>query len=64
MEKKERTLWTMALRMKTIKNLWLRETNRNRKSKALKMKMNSIMEAMIAWMKVNTLMKKRKNVKD
>lgn len=64
MEKKERTLWTMALRMKTIKSLWLRETNRNRKSKALKMKMNSIMEAMIAWMKVNTLMKKRKNVKD
>jgi hypothetical protein len=64
MEKKERTLWTMALRMKTIKSLWLRETNRNRKSKALKMKMNSIMEAMIAWMMVNTLMKKRKNVKD
>lgn len=64
MEKKERTLWTMALRMKTIKSLWLRETNRNRKSKVLKMKMNSIMEAMIAWMKVNTLMKKRKNVKD
>lgn len=64
MEKKEKTLWTMALRMKTIKSLWLRETNRNRKSKALKMKMNSIMEAMIAWMKVNTLMKKRKNVKD
>ena len=64
MEKKERTLWTMALRMKTIKSLWLRETNRNRKSKALKMKMNSIMEAMIAWMKVNTLTKKRKNVKD
>ena len=64
MEKKERTPWTMALRMKTIKSLWLRETNRNRKSKVLKMKMNSIMEAMIAWMKVNTLMKKRKNVKD
>jgi hypothetical protein len=64
MEKKERTLWTMALRMKTIKSLWPRETNRNRKSKALKMKMNSIMEAMIAWMMVNTLMKKRKNVKD
>jgi len=64
MEKKERTLWTMALRMKTIKSLWLRETNRNRKSKVLKMKMNSIMEAMIAWMKVNTLTKKQKNVKD
>ena len=64
MEKKERTLWTMALRMKTIKSLWLRETNRNRKSKALKMKMNSIMVAMIAWMKVNTLTKKQKNVKD
>ena len=64
MEKKEKTLWTMALRMKTIKSLWLRETNRNRKSKALKMKKNSIMVAMIAWVKVNTLTKKRKNVKD